>query len=246
MILGNTSKFPSNLTPLLLCILGLGAATHLANRVFVPDANAVVMPIVFLLNGLGYVMIARIDQALCHARRPATPLPVLRAPPGGLDGRRRGRLRAHPRRRPAVPGPRPLPLPAPGGGRHPAAAAPRPRDRPEHPGCPAVDPGRIVRVPAGGDRQDRPLHLLRLLLRREARAPDDPDGSARQPAGPRPPPDGPDRPGLGLRHPGDEPRARHRVLGAAVHPVHRPAVGDHRAAPATWCSDSSCSASAPT
>ena len=28
---------------------------------FVPDANAVVMPIVFLLNGLGYVMIARID-----------------------------------------------------------------------------------------------------------------------------------------------------------------------------------------
>ena len=67
MIVGNTSKFPTNLTPLLLCILGLGAATHLANRVFVPDANAVVMPIVFLLNGLGYVMIARIDQALCHA-----------------------------------------------------------------------------------------------------------------------------------------------------------------------------------
>ena len=66
MILGNTSKFPSNLTPLLLVILGLGAATHLANRVFVPDANAVVMPIVFLLNGLGYVMIARIDEALCH------------------------------------------------------------------------------------------------------------------------------------------------------------------------------------
>jgi cell division protein FtsW (lipid II flippase) len=66
MIVGNTSKFPSNLTPLLLCILGLGAATHLANRVFVPDANAVVMPIVFLLNGLGYVMIARVDQALCH------------------------------------------------------------------------------------------------------------------------------------------------------------------------------------
>ena len=63
MILGNTSRFPSNLTPLLLCILALGGVTHLANRMFVPDANAVVMPIVFLLNGLGYVMIARIDQA---------------------------------------------------------------------------------------------------------------------------------------------------------------------------------------
>ena len=66
MILGNTSKFPTNLTPLLLGILALGAVTHLANRVFAPDANAVVMPVVFLLNGLGYVMIARIDQALCH------------------------------------------------------------------------------------------------------------------------------------------------------------------------------------
>ena len=66
MILGNTTRFPSNLTPLLLAILGLGVATHVANRVFAPDANAVVMPIVFLLNGLGYVMIARVDQALCH------------------------------------------------------------------------------------------------------------------------------------------------------------------------------------
>ena len=66
MILGNTSKVPSNLTPLLLCILALGVGTHLANRVFVPDANAVVMPLVFLLNGLGYVMISRIDLALCH------------------------------------------------------------------------------------------------------------------------------------------------------------------------------------
>ncbi len=70
MILGNTSKLPSNLTPLLLCILALGVATHLANRVFLPDANAVVMPLVFLLNGIGYVMIARIDLAICHHRTP--------------------------------------------------------------------------------------------------------------------------------------------------------------------------------
>ena len=61
MILGNTSKVPSDLTPLLLAILALGGVTHLANRVFAPDSNAVVMPIVFLLNGLGYVMITRID-----------------------------------------------------------------------------------------------------------------------------------------------------------------------------------------
>ena len=63
MILGNTSKAPSDLAPLLVTILLLGGVTHLANRVFVPDANAVVMPIVFLLNGLGYVMISRIDTS---------------------------------------------------------------------------------------------------------------------------------------------------------------------------------------
>ncbi len=61
MILGNTSRVPSDLAPLLVTILLLGAVTHIANRIFVPDANAVVVPIVFLLNGLGYVMISRID-----------------------------------------------------------------------------------------------------------------------------------------------------------------------------------------
>jgi cell division protein FtsW (lipid II flippase) len=63
MILGNTSKVPSDLAPLLITILLLGGVVHIANRIFVPDANAVVMPIVFLLNGLGYVMITRIDLA---------------------------------------------------------------------------------------------------------------------------------------------------------------------------------------
>ncbi len=61
MILGNTSKVPADLAPLLVFILLLGGVTHVANRIFAPDANAVVMPVVFLLNGLGYVMISRID-----------------------------------------------------------------------------------------------------------------------------------------------------------------------------------------
>ena len=34
---------------------------HIANRIFVPNAHPVVLPIAFLLNGLGYVMILRID-----------------------------------------------------------------------------------------------------------------------------------------------------------------------------------------
>jgi len=70
MILGNTSKVPTDLAPLLVSILLLGGVTHLANRIFVPDANAVVMPIVFLLNGLGYVMISRIDLGVAKHYAP--------------------------------------------------------------------------------------------------------------------------------------------------------------------------------
>jgi cell division protein FtsW (lipid II flippase) len=70
MILGNTSKVPSDLVPLLIAILLLGGVIHIANRIFVPDANAVVMPIVFLLNGIGYVMITRIDLATAQHYAP--------------------------------------------------------------------------------------------------------------------------------------------------------------------------------
>jgi cell division protein FtsW (lipid II flippase) len=61
MVLGNTSKTPSDFVPLLLAMLGLGGVAHIANRIFVPSAHPVVLPIAFLLNGLGYVMIFRID-----------------------------------------------------------------------------------------------------------------------------------------------------------------------------------------
>jgi cell division protein FtsW (lipid II flippase) len=61
MILGNTNKVPADVVPLLIFMLVLGGVAHIANRIFVPDAVAVVLPIAFLLNGLGYVFILRID-----------------------------------------------------------------------------------------------------------------------------------------------------------------------------------------
>lgn len=70
MILGNTAKVPAHLLPFLVAILALGAVTHLANRIFVPDASAVILPVVFLLNGLGYVMIVRIDLGTGHNYAP--------------------------------------------------------------------------------------------------------------------------------------------------------------------------------
>ncbi len=62
MTLGVTQNLPTDAIPLLVSLLLLGAVAHIGNRVFAPDASAVVLPIAFLLNGIGYVMIARIDQ----------------------------------------------------------------------------------------------------------------------------------------------------------------------------------------
>src|ERR1019366_7482929 len=61
MILGNTARVPSDVVPLLAALLGLGGGAHIANRLLVPDALPVILPIVFLLHGLGYVVILSID-----------------------------------------------------------------------------------------------------------------------------------------------------------------------------------------
>ena len=58
---GTTSKIPPDLGVFLAIVLGLAVVSHVANRIYVPDANAVLLPLAALLNGLGYVMLARID-----------------------------------------------------------------------------------------------------------------------------------------------------------------------------------------
>jgi cell division protein FtsW (lipid II flippase) len=61
MVLGNTKKLPSDSVPLLILMLVLAAIAHVANRVLAPNANAAILPIAFLLNGIGYTMIVRLD-----------------------------------------------------------------------------------------------------------------------------------------------------------------------------------------
>jgi cell division protein FtsW (lipid II flippase) len=61
MIVGNTNKTPADVGPLLAAMFALGAVGHIANRYLAPDAHPVILPIAFLLNGIGYVMILRID-----------------------------------------------------------------------------------------------------------------------------------------------------------------------------------------
>ncbi|MHB8190184.1 MAG: FtsW/RodA/SpoVE family cell cycle protein [Ferrimicrobium sp.] len=47
----------------LVVVIGLPLLAHIVNRRFIPSADAIILPIVALLNGLGYVMINRLDPA---------------------------------------------------------------------------------------------------------------------------------------------------------------------------------------
>ncbi len=60
--IGTTAKVPAHLAVFLVIVLGLGLAAHGATRLLAPDANPVLLPVVILLNGLGYVTLASIDQ----------------------------------------------------------------------------------------------------------------------------------------------------------------------------------------
>lgn len=60
--IGTSAKVPPHLAIFLAIVLGLGLAAHGATRLLAPDANPVLLPVVILLNGLGYVTLASIDE----------------------------------------------------------------------------------------------------------------------------------------------------------------------------------------
>ncbi|MGH9071036.1 MAG: FtsW/RodA/SpoVE family cell cycle protein, partial [Acidimicrobiales bacterium] len=59
--IGTTSSIPANLGVFLGVVIGLSLIAHLATRWLAPDADPVILPVVALLNGIGWVMIARLD-----------------------------------------------------------------------------------------------------------------------------------------------------------------------------------------
>ena len=62
--LGENAHLPANLVPFLLVILGLLVAAHMAMRYLAPGADGILLPLAGLLNGIGYVFIARLDKDL--------------------------------------------------------------------------------------------------------------------------------------------------------------------------------------
>jgi peptidoglycan glycosyltransferase len=75
--LGKSASLPANIGPFLGIILGLLAAAHVATRRLAPNADGVLLPMAGLLNGIGYVMIARLDRDLAGLQSMWTAVGVL-------------------------------------------------------------------------------------------------------------------------------------------------------------------------
>jgi cell division protein FtsW (lipid II flippase) len=62
------SLIPLHIGPFLGILLALSLVAHMANRWLVPQANAVILPLAALLNGIGYVIIARWNPPYARAQ----------------------------------------------------------------------------------------------------------------------------------------------------------------------------------
>jgi cell division protein FtsW (lipid II flippase) len=59
-----TEEIPKNIVPILAAVVGLLCVANLATRRLAPSADGTLLPMAALLNGLGYVMISRLEPDL--------------------------------------------------------------------------------------------------------------------------------------------------------------------------------------
>ena len=68
LLLADRPDIPADLWVFLLAVLGLYVVAHLAVRRFAPHADPTLLPIAFLLNGIGYFTISRLDRDLARVQ----------------------------------------------------------------------------------------------------------------------------------------------------------------------------------
>ena len=93
--LGRTASIPANIGPFLGVVVGLVLIAHLAVRRLAPAADGILLPVAGLLNGLGYVVIARLDQKLAGLQAAWTAVGILAFVLTLLVVRRTRDLQAH-------------------------------------------------------------------------------------------------------------------------------------------------------
>ena len=68
LLLADTPELPPDLWVFLLAVLGLYLAAHLGVRRFAPRADATLLPIAAVLNGIGFVIVSRLDRDLARGQ----------------------------------------------------------------------------------------------------------------------------------------------------------------------------------
>ena len=75
--LGRAASLPTNIVPFLGVVVALLMLGHLLVRFFAPQADGLLLPVAALLNGFGYVMIARLNPDLADSQSAWTFLGLL-------------------------------------------------------------------------------------------------------------------------------------------------------------------------
>ena len=75
--LGATASLPADIVPFLGMVLGLLLAAHVAVRRLAPNADGLILPLAALLNGIGYVFVARLDNDLAAPQATWTALGIV-------------------------------------------------------------------------------------------------------------------------------------------------------------------------
>lgn len=75
--LGRSGALPANIVPFLVLVFALMLVAHLSLRRLAPQADPVLLPLAALLNGIGYVFIARLDRAEASAQATWTAIGIL-------------------------------------------------------------------------------------------------------------------------------------------------------------------------